>query len=207
MDSTVLLGAAHGPPAVYRRSVRRRRLAARAITLAASFVALACAQAEPLDESVLAGTNKTTGGPTTTSSAATGTGGSVGSSGPGTSTGTAGSFGSGGTTGSGGSTGTAGSSTGSAGSTGSGGTGGSVGSGGSGGSGGSTSSGGSGGGAGMCTAPAWDPMKAYRTGDRVSLNGKEYVANFYTMGDNPETNHESGSGPPSGKPWSAPTTC
>ena len=50
-------------------------------------------------------------------------------------------------------------------------------------------------------------MKAYMTGDKVSLNGKEYVARFYTMGDNPETNHEAESGPPQGKPWSAPTSC
>jgi chitodextrinase len=60
---------------------------------------------------------------------------------------------------------------------------------------------------GTCTAPPWDATKAYATGEKVSLNGKEYVARFYTLGDNPETNHEPEMGPVQGKPWTFPTTC
>jgi hypothetical protein len=44
-------------------------------------------------------------------------------------------------------------------------------------------------------------------GEMVSKNGKQYTAKFYTQGQDPETNHESQSGPPSGAPWSYPTDC
>jgi chitodextrinase len=59
----------------------------------------------------------------------------------------------------------------------------------------------------MCTAPAWDSTKAYMAGDKVSLNGKEYTARYYTQNMNPETNHEDQSGPVQGKPWTYPTNC
>jgi chitodextrinase len=59
----------------------------------------------------------------------------------------------------------------------------------------------------MCTAPAWDSSKTYMTGDKVSRNGKEYVAKFYTVGQDPETNHEPQSGPATGAPWAYPTNC
>jgi hypothetical protein len=45
------------------------------------------------------------------------------------------------------------------------------------------------------------------TNDKVSRNGKEYTAKFYTVGQDPETNHEPQSGPSTGAPWTYPTNC
>jgi hypothetical protein len=53
----------------------------------------------------------------------------------------------------------------------------------------------------------WVASTAYMMGQKVSLNGKEYTARFYTQGQNPETNHEPQSGPVQGQPWTYPTDC
>ena len=45
------------------------------------------------------------------------------------------------------------------------------------------------------------------TDEKVSLNSKKYTTRFYTQNQNPETNHESQSGPVEGKPWTYPTDC
>ncbi|MEM1325557.1 MAG: Ig-like domain-containing protein [Bacteroidota bacterium] len=44
--------------------------------------------------------------------------------------------------------------------------------------------------------PNWDENTVYVGGDEVQLNGKKYLANFWTQGDNPETNNA-----PFGQPW------
>ena len=44
-------------------------------------------------------------------------------------------------------------------------------------------------------------------GDKVSLNGKEYTAAFYSLNESPETNHEPDASTQSGKPWKFPTNC
>lgn len=55
------------------------------------------------------------------------------------------------------------------------------------------------------SVPIWDVTKAYSTaGTLVVLNNKEYKNNWWTQGDNPETNNGiSGSG----KPWTLITDC
>jgi chitodextrinase len=68
-------------------------------------------------------------------------------------------------------------------------------------------SGSGGGSTGICTAPAWDPTKAYMGGDKVSVNHKEYVARYFTLGENPETHHEPSPVSMTGEPWTFPTDC
>ena len=60
---------------------------------------------------------------------------------------------------------------------------------------------------GTCTSPPWMPTMAYHAGDRVSFDGKEYIARFYSMGVNPETNHDPDNGPSTGQPWGPPVSC
>jgi hypothetical protein len=201
--------------------------------LFASALAIACAEGEPLDADAFDGgvnTNVTIG-TTTGPASSTGNGGAAGSgpsttnatggapttTGPttsGTTSSTTGSTGSGGAGGSsttgptGGSSTTGGGRGGSGGSGSSTGPGGASGSGGSAGSGGRGGSGGSGGsGIGMCTAPAWVPTKQYCVGEKVSQNGKEYVAAFCSMGESPDTHHEPNAQSQSGMPWKTPTDC
>ena len=185
--------------------------AARLTWLSAFALALGCAQAEPLDEQpVLTGTNVTVG-TTGSSTVATGGGGTFGSS-TGTSsttaaTSTTGSTGTTtGTTGTTSSTSTTGSAGGAAGSTN---TTGSAGRGGAGGgsAGGAGGVGGSGGVTGGCTAPPWSSTQIYLAGAVVSLNGKQYTANYWTQGNSPETSHDPMPGPSQGNPWSFPVNC
>jgi hypothetical protein len=60
---------------------------------------------------------------------------------------------------------------------------------------------------GVCSAPPWNPTLVYMAGQIVSYNGKEYIAQIYTMGDDPEHNHEATPDSRTGKPWSFPTDC
>jgi chitodextrinase len=63
--------------------------------------------------------------------------------------------------------------------------------------------GGGGGGTGGC-APAWISTQVYTAGNTASVNGVNYIANFWTQGQNPSTNN---GGPGSGAPWSSTGTC
>src|SRR3984957_17325860 len=59
------------------------------------------------------------------------------------------------------------------------------------------------GGGGSCDA-TWSSTAVYTAGMTASLNGENYVANFWTQGNNPSTNN-GGSG--SGEPWTATGAC
>ncbi len=60
-------------------------------------------------------------------------------------------------------------------------------------------------GAGQTTCnPTWISTTAYTAGMKVSLNGINYTANFWTQGQNPSTNN---GGPGSGQPWTSNGSC
>src|SRR5580693_5985414 len=59
------------------------------------------------------------------------------------------------------------------------------------------------GGGGSC-ATAWNSTAVYTAGMTASVGGENYVANFWTQGNNPSTNN-GGSG--SGEPWTATGAC
>jgi chitinase len=52
--------------------------------------------------------------------------------------------------------------------------------------------------------PTWVSTTAYTGGMKVSLNGINYTANFWTQGQNPATNN---GGPGSGQPWTSNGSC
>ena len=52
--------------------------------------------------------------------------------------------------------------------------------------------------------PSWVSTTAYTAGMKVSLNGINYTANFWTQGQNPSTNN---GGPGSGQPWTSNGSC
>src|SRR6185295_16559117 len=52
--------------------------------------------------------------------------------------------------------------------------------------------------------PTWVSTTAYTVGMKVSLNGINYTANFWTQGQNPSTNN---GGPGSGQPWTIIGNC
>ena len=52
--------------------------------------------------------------------------------------------------------------------------------------------------------PTWVSTTAYTGGMKVSLNGINYTANFWTQGQNPATNN---GGPGSGQPWTSNGPC
>ncbi|HZI46584.1 MAG TPA: carbohydrate-binding protein, partial [Pyrinomonadaceae bacterium] len=52
--------------------------------------------------------------------------------------------------------------------------------------------------------PTWVSTTAYTAGMKVSLNGINYTANFWTQGQNPSTNN---GGPGSGQPWTSNGSC
>ena len=52
--------------------------------------------------------------------------------------------------------------------------------------------------------PAWNSTTAYTGGMKVSLNGINYTANFWTQGQNPATNN---GGAGSGQPWTSNGSC
>jgi len=58
-------------------------------------------------------------------------------------------------------------------------------------------------GGGTC-ATAWSSTQVYTQGMTASLGGENYVANFYTQGQNPSTNN---GGPGTGQPWTATGAC
>jgi Ca2+-binding RTX toxin-like protein len=55
-----------------------------------------------------------------------------------------------------------------------------------------------------CTAPAWRANKAYTGGQKVSYQGEEYTAHYWTRRKKPANHSGSQS---SGKPWSKGTSC
>ena len=59
------------------------------------------------------------------------------------------------------------------------------------------------GGGGSC-ATAWSATAVYTAGMTASLSGENYVANFWTQGNNPSTNN---GGAGTGEPWTATTAC
>ena len=59
------------------------------------------------------------------------------------------------------------------------------------------------GGSGTC-ATAWSSTQAYTAGMTASVGGENYVANFWTQGNNPSTNN---GGAGSGQPWTATGAC
>jgi chitinase len=61
----------------------------------------------------------------------------------------------------------------------------------------------SGGGSGSC-ASAWSSTQVYTQGMTASYNGENYVANYWTEGNNPSTNN---GGAGSGEPWTATGAC
>jgi chitinase len=61
----------------------------------------------------------------------------------------------------------------------------------------------SGGGSGSC-ATAWSSTQVYTQGMTASYNGENYVANYWTEGNNPSTNN---GGAGSGEPWTATGAC
>lgn len=63
---------------------------------------------------------------------------------------------------------------------------------------------GSGSGSGSGCAPAWSSTSVYTAGMTASVNGINYVANFWTEGQNPTTNN---GGAGSGAPWTVTGTC
>lgn len=73
-----------------------------------------------------------------------------------------------------------------------------------GGSGGGTGGGGSGGGSGSSCAVAWSAGTVYTGGQTASENGVNYVANWWTQGDDPAT-HNGPTG--SAQPWTAQGSC
>ena len=54
-----------------------------------------------------------------------------------------------------------------------------------------------------CSSP-WSSTTAYTSGMKVSLNGTNYTANFWTQGQSPATNN---GGPGSGQPWTSNGAC
>ena len=52
--------------------------------------------------------------------------------------------------------------------------------------------------------PAWSAGAVYTNGQTASYNGVNYVANWWTSGQNPSTNN---GGPGSGQPWTSQGTC
>jgi chitodextrinase len=52
--------------------------------------------------------------------------------------------------------------------------------------------------------PTWNSTSVYTAGMKVSLNGINYTANFWTQGQNPSTNN---GGPGSGQPWTSNGSC
>lgn len=52
--------------------------------------------------------------------------------------------------------------------------------------------------------PTWNSTSVYTGGMKVSLNGINYTANFWTQGQNPATNN---GGPGSGQPWTSNGSC
>jgi len=52
--------------------------------------------------------------------------------------------------------------------------------------------------------PTWNSTSVYTAGMKVSLNGINYTANFWTQGQNPSTNN---GGPGSGQPWTSNGAC
>jgi len=52
--------------------------------------------------------------------------------------------------------------------------------------------------------PTWSSTSVYTAGMKVSLNGINYTANFWTQGQNPATNN---GGPGSGQPWTSNGPC
>jgi len=61
----------------------------------------------------------------------------------------------------------------------------------------------SGGGGGSC-ATAWSSTQVYTQGMTASVSGENYVANYWTQGNNPATNN---GGAGSGEPWTATGAC
>lgn len=59
-------------------------------------------------------------------------------------------------------------------------------------------------GAAQTCNPTWVSTSVYTAGMKVSLNGINYTANFWTQGQNPSTNN---GGPGSGQPWTSNGTC
>ena len=53
-------------------------------------------------------------------------------------------------------------------------------------------------------APVWVSTQIYTAGNRASLNGINYTANFWTQNQNPATNN---GGPGSGQPWTSNGPC
>lgn len=58
-------------------------------------------------------------------------------------------------------------------------------------------------GGGGC-APAWVASQVYTAGNKASLNGINYTANFWTQNQSPATNN---GGPGSGQPWTSNGSC
>src|SRR5678816_3429932 len=52
--------------------------------------------------------------------------------------------------------------------------------------------------------PVWNSTSVYTAGMKVSLNGINYTANFWTQGQSPATNN---GGPGSGQPWTSNGPC
>ena len=52
--------------------------------------------------------------------------------------------------------------------------------------------------------PPWNSTSVYTGGMKVSLNGINYTANFWTQGQSPATNN---GGPGSGQPWTSNGPC
>jgi chitodextrinase len=53
-------------------------------------------------------------------------------------------------------------------------------------------------------APAWSASQVYTAGNQASLNGVNYRANWWTLGENPATHN---GGPGSGQPWTIIGNC
>src|SRR5262245_30375038 len=53
-------------------------------------------------------------------------------------------------------------------------------------------------------APAWSASQVYVAGNQASLNGVNYRANWWTLGENPSTHN---GGPGSGQPWTIIGSC
>src|SRR4030095_9966699 len=53
-------------------------------------------------------------------------------------------------------------------------------------------------------APAWSATQVYTAGNQASLNGINYQANWWTLGESPATHN---GGPGSGQPWTNIGSC
>src|SRR4249919_1179839 len=53
-------------------------------------------------------------------------------------------------------------------------------------------------------APTWSATQVYTAGNQASLNGINYQANWWTLGENPSTHN---GGPGSGQPWTNIGSC